>query len=75
MNKLLIVLVMFNVAGCSNKALYDKLRLDQRIKCVKEPPTTYFECIERASKSYEEYERERKDICICGRKYAHTQPL
>lgn len=60
MNKLLIVLVMFCVAGCSNKAIYDKLRLDERNKCVKEPPPTYFECIERTNKSYEEYERERK---------------
>lgn len=60
MNKLLIVLVMFCVAGCSNKAIYDKLRLDERNKCVKEPPPTYFECIERTNKSYEEYERERE---------------
>ena len=26
------------------------------------PPSTYFECIERANKSYEEYERERKEL-------------
>ncbi len=62
MNKLLIVLAIFNIAGCSNKEVYDKLRLDERNKCVKEPPTTYFECIERTSKPYEEYERERKEI-------------
>lgn len=61
MSKLLIVLVMFGVAGCSNKAIYDKFRLDERNKCVKEPPPTYFECIERTNKSYEEYERERKE--------------
>jgi len=62
MSKLLIVSVMFGVAGCSNQAIYDKLRLDERNKCVKEPPPTYFECIERTNKSYEEYERERKEI-------------
>ncbi len=62
MSKLLIVLVMFGIAGCSNKAIYDKLRLDERNKCVKKPPPTYFECIERTNKSYEEYERERKEI-------------
>ena len=62
MSKLLMVLVMLGVAGCSNKAMYDKFRLDDRNKCVKEPSATYFECIERTNKSYEEYERERKEI-------------
>ena len=62
MSKLLMVLVMFGVAGCSNKAIYDKFRLDERNKCVEEPPTIYFECIEHTSKSYEEYDRERKEI-------------
>lgn len=56
-----MVLVMFGVAGCSDKAIYDKLHLDERNKCVKEPSATYFECIERTNKSYEEYERERKE--------------
>lgn len=62
MRKFLMVLVMFSVAGCSNKVIYDNLRLDQRNKCVKEPSSTYSECIERTNKSYEEYERERKEI-------------
>ncbi len=61
MNKLLMVLLMLGIAGCSNEAIYDKLHLDARNKCVKEPPPTYFECIERTNKSYEEYERERKE--------------
>ncbi len=62
MSKLLVVLVMFSIVGCSNKAIYDNLRLDQRNKCVEEPLSTYFECVERTNKSYEEYERERKEI-------------
>ncbi len=68
MSKLLIVLVMFGIAGCSNKAVYDKLRLDERSKCTKEPSTTYFECIERTSKSYEEYEGERKEIPVARKR-------
>ncbi len=47
MSKLLIVLVMFGAAGCSSNAIYDKLRLDERNKCIKEPPPTYFECVKR----------------------------
>ena len=61
MNKLLVILVMFGIAGCSNKAIYDKFRLDERNKCAKEPPSTYLECIKRTDKSYEEYEHERKE--------------
>lgn len=61
MRKLLIVLVMFGVVGCSNKAIYNKFRLDERNRCIKEPQSTYSECIKRTSKSYEEYEREREE--------------
>ncbi len=63
MSKLLMVLlVMLSVAGCSNKAIYDKFRLDQRDKCAEKPSTDYFKCIEHTNKSYEEYERERKEL-------------
>lgn len=62
MNKLLVVWVMLSLVGCSNKAIYDKLQRDERNKCAKEPPSNYFECIERTNKSYEEYERELKEI-------------
>ncbi|MCF6252859.1 MAG: hypothetical protein L3J75_16560 [Methylococcaceae bacterium] len=74
MRKLLMVLVMIGIAGCSNKAIYDKFRLDERNKCAKEPPPTYFECIEHTKKSYEEYERERKDLagtCFCTCRSIH----
>jgi hypothetical protein len=61
MSKLLMVLMMFGIAGCSNKTIYDTLHIIERSKCVKESPPTYFECIERSNKSYEKYERERKE--------------
>jgi len=62
MSKLLMVLLMFGIAGCSNKTIYDTFLIVERNKCAKEPSSTYFECIERTNKSYEEYERERKEI-------------
>jgi hypothetical protein len=61
MSKLLIIVMLLGVAGCSNKAIYDNAQLNQRNECIKEPPLTYFECVERTNKSYEEYERERKE--------------
>ncbi len=62
MNKFFLVLVIFIISGCSNKAIYNKLRLDELNKCYKEPPGRYSECIEQTKKTYEVYERERKDL-------------
>ncbi len=61
-NKVLLVWVMLGAIGCNNKAVYDNVRIHQRNECLKEPSTSYFECIERTNKSYEEYERERKEL-------------
>jgi len=62
MSKQLIVLLVLGIAGCSNKVMYNNLHLEQRNKCANEPMPTYYECIERANQSYEEYEREHKEI-------------
>ncbi len=59
---LLIVVLVTIAAGCSHRAVYDNVRIHQRNECANKPPSTYFECIERANKSYEEYERERKEV-------------
>jgi hypothetical protein len=59
MNILLITLLILGVIGCSNKAVYENIRINQRNDCIKEPPPAYDECIERTNKSYEEYQRER----------------
>ena len=62
MNRLLMVLVLISFSGCSNKVMYDNLHLNQQQKCAEEPRATYIECIERTSKPYEDYERERKKL-------------
>lgn len=59
MNILLIMLLVIGVIGCSNKTVYENIRINQRNECIKEPPPAYDECIERTNKSYEEYQRER----------------
>lgn len=50
----------FLMAGCSNKAVYDNIQLNNRQECNSVPSAQYQECIERSNKSYEEYEQERK---------------
>lgn len=49
-------------SGCSTRAVYDNVRINQRNDCADQPPSVYFECLEHANKSYEEYERERKEL-------------
>ena len=67
MNKVVIFLfVLLGISGCSNRAIYDNMRIKQRSECLKEPPSTYFECIERTNKSYEEYKREREEVLESG---------
>ncbi|MBT1063331.1 hypothetical protein KJY73_07080 [Bowmanella sp. Y26] len=53
--------LLLTLCACSNKGLYDNLRLQQRHECMKQPPTTNDKCLEDANKSYEEYQREREE--------------
>lgn len=62
MDKLPLLFVLLAFAACSSKGAYDSIQLNNRIECSKLPPSQYDECIERASKPYEEYERERDEV-------------
>jgi hypothetical protein len=62
MYKLLVVVAPLLFVGCSNKAVYDNIQFNNRKECNKVPPSQYEECIDRSSKSYEEYGRERKEV-------------
>ncbi|HAC28366.1 MAG: hypothetical protein CMG79_19620 [Marinobacter sp.] len=59
---LYLLLVCVLVAGCSSKAVYDNVQRNNRQECVSVPPPQYDECIQRSSKSYEEYERDRSEV-------------
>jgi hypothetical protein len=56
-----LFLVLLALAGCSNKGVYEGIQTSNRNECFKLPPSQYDECMEDASKSYDEYERERKE--------------
>ena len=62
MKKTCVIFFLFAIAGCSNKAMYDNLVINQRQACLKEPPALFEECMNKAHKTYEEYERERKEL-------------
>ncbi len=61
MNKLLILMMLLGIVACSNRAVYENMRMHQRNECLKEPQPSYEECIEGTDQSYEEYQRERKE--------------
>jgi len=58
-----LFLVVFVLVGCSNRGVYGGIQTSNRNECSKLPPSPsqYDECMENANKSYDEYERERKE--------------
>lgn len=62
MAKGIVFFVLFVVAGCSNKAVYDNIQHNNRQACNRVPPAQYDECMARSDKSYQEYEREREAL-------------
>ncbi|HHJ21229.1 MAG TPA: hypothetical protein ENJ84_15600 [Gammaproteobacteria bacterium] len=60
MNKLWPLAVIALLTGCSNKAIYENIQLNNRNDCIKLPQSQYEDCVRSANKSYEEYEQERQ---------------
>ena len=56
-----LFLALLVLLGCSNRGAYEGIRASSRFECSKLPPSQYDECMERAGKSYDEYERERQE--------------
>ena len=64
-NKHSVIIFLFLallIGACSNKEVYDNIQLNNRQNCLELPQSQYDECIARFSKSYDEYERERKEL-------------
>lgn len=62
MKKTLLFITTIFLTACSQKAVYDNIQLNNRIQCDKVPLSEYDACMERASKSYEDYERQRREV-------------
>lgn len=57
-----IFLLLLMMVGCSYRGAYEGIQASNRNECSKLPPSQYDECMEKARKSYGEYERERKEV-------------
>lgn len=62
MKAILMLLVILSMAGCSNRAIYENIQLNNRNECAKLPPPEYEKCMEDVNKSYDEYEKERQEL-------------
>ncbi|MEQ8661665.1 MAG: hypothetical protein RLW62_12695 [Gammaproteobacteria bacterium] len=61
MNKLPILIVLLGLTACSNRSVYETIRMNQRNACLEAQPSRPDACMERLNKSFDEYERERGD--------------
>jgi len=60
----LIFLIFFILAGCSGRVAYEGIQASNRSECSTLPPSQYDECMNNTNKSYDEYERERKEAIV-----------
>ncbi|UTA47158.1 hypothetical protein L1F30_13425 [Simiduia sp. 21SJ11W-1] len=56
----LLGVLLFVVTACSQRQIYDGIQTSNRSACMQRPPSQQAECISRAEKSYEQYQRERE---------------
>lgn len=61
MRLLTVIAGCLTVVSCSHQNIYDNIQQDKARRCIEKPKSQYEQCMQDASTSYEEYERERKD--------------
>ena len=57
-----VLLSVWMLSACTQQQLYNSVKSNQRLKCEKEPPSKYEECMQQTQDSYDEYKREREEI-------------
>jgi len=61
MKAITLFLVILLLSACSNRGVYEGIQTGKRNDCLRLPSPQYEECMKDANKSYDEYERERKE--------------
>jgi hypothetical protein len=56
-----LILVSAAISSCSTRNYHEGLRLQQEMECEKQPAADRDECIKRADRNYDEYQRQRKE--------------
>ncbi|WP_252180100.1 hypothetical protein [Endozoicomonas sp. 4G] len=58
----LVFVITLMTSACSNQMVYETVQHDQKLECVKLPPSQQQECFDAHDESFEEYSREREEI-------------
>ncbi len=58
---LVFLLGVFLLSGCSNRQLFDAVQANRKLECMKLPQTQYDDCMNNARKSYDDYDKARKE--------------
>lgn len=61
MKAITLLCLLFTVAGCSNKGVYQDLQRNKRNECMQVPPAEYDRCMRSMEQSYEDYEQQRQE--------------
>jgi hypothetical protein len=57
------IVAVVMISGCTNKQIYESTQPKyNEAECMKLPKSQYDECMQREAQSYEDYEKERKEI-------------
>jgi hypothetical protein len=56
----MLILVSAAIFSCSTRNYHEELLLQQKMECEKQPAADREECIKRADRNYDEYQRQRK---------------
>jgi hypothetical protein len=59
---ILIVFLLLLTSACSYRGMYESIRISRQYECSKFPPSVYDDCMKDMDQSYEQYERERRDL-------------
>jgi len=60
--RMVLLLALVAIAGCSNRAWYGGLQSSERMRCQQLASPEYEECLEASGTGYDEYKQEREEI-------------
>lgn len=60
--KTIVAVVIFLTVGCSNQAFYNERQIANRNECYQLPVSQREDCLEKTNKTFDAYERERKEL-------------
>jgi len=58
----LAVIAATALTACSKQSWYQGVQSAHEAQCLKGPPSEYDECIKQSDRSYDEYEKNRKEL-------------